>query len=97
MSLHIPVSYTHLDVYKRQDLVDSLKISAFEGHGSTFAVLPDGRVVLDSSSEDMRGVHLSLIHIFLLNGSNKSGASQKLCSCCLRKYCHFEAERIYLY
>ena len=43
--------------YNNKDLVDSLKISAFEGHGSTFAVLPDGRVVLDSSSEDMRGVH----------------------------------------
>ena len=43
--------------YNNRDLVDSLKISAFEGHGSTFAVLPDGRVVLDSSSEDMRGVH----------------------------------------
>ena len=43
--------------YSNKDLVDSLKISAFEGHGSTFAVLPDGRVVLDSSSADMRGVH----------------------------------------
>ena len=43
--------------YNNQDLVDSLKLSAFEGHGSTFAVLPDGRVVLDSSSADMRGVH----------------------------------------
>ncbi len=43
--------------YNNKDLVDSLKISAFDGHGSTFAVLPDGRVVLDSSSEDMRGVH----------------------------------------
>ena len=43
--------------YNNKDLVDSLKISAFEGHGSTFAVLPDGRVVLDSSSADMRGVH----------------------------------------
>ena len=43
--------------YNNSDLVDSLKISAFEGHGSTFAVLPDGRVVLDSSSADMRGVH----------------------------------------
>ena len=43
--------------YNNRDLVDSLKISAFEGHGSTFAVLPDGRVVLDSSSSDMRGVH----------------------------------------
>ena len=43
--------------YNNRDLVDSLKISAFEGHGSTFAVLLDGRVVLDSSSADMRGVH----------------------------------------
>ena len=43
--------------YNNRDLVDSLKISAFEGHGSTFAVLPDSRVVLDSSSADMRGVH----------------------------------------
>ena len=43
--------------YNNRDLVDSLKISAFEGHGGTFAVLPDGRVVLDSSSADMRGVH----------------------------------------
>ena len=43
--------------YNNRDLVDSLKISAFEGHGSTFAVLSDGRVVLDSSSADMRGVH----------------------------------------
>ena len=43
--------------YNNRDLVDSLKISAFEGHGSIFAVLPDGRVVLDSSSADMSGVH----------------------------------------
>ena len=43
--------------YNNKDLVDSLKISAFDGHGSTFAVLPDGRVVLDSSSADMSGVH----------------------------------------
>ena len=43
--------------YNNRDLVDSLKISAFEGHGSTFAVLPDGRVVLDSSSADMSSVH----------------------------------------
>ena len=43
--------------YNNKDLVDSLKISAFEGHGSVFAVLPDGRVVLDSSSADMSGVH----------------------------------------
>ena len=50
-------AYEAIAVTYNKDLVDSLKISAFEGHGSTFAVLPDGRVVLDSSSEDMRGVH----------------------------------------
>ena len=50
--------------YNNRDLVDSLKISAFEGHGRfslnrvyANAVLPDGRVVLDSSSADMSGVH----------------------------------------
>ena len=43
--------------YNNKDLVNSLKISAFEGSGSTFAVLPDGRVVLDSSAADMSGVH----------------------------------------
>ena len=50
-------AYEAIAVTYNKDLVDSLKISAFEGHGSTFAVLPDGRVVLDSSSADMSGVH----------------------------------------
>ena len=59
--------------YNNKDLVDSLKISAFEGHGSTFAVLPDGRVVLDSSSEDMRGVHNILA---MLNNSAGLSAEQ---------------------
>ena len=43
--------------YNNADLVESLKISAFEGSGSTFAVLPDGRVVLDNSAADMSDVH----------------------------------------
>ena len=43
--------------YNNADLVESLKISAFNGSGSTFAVLPDGRVVLDNSSTDMPETH----------------------------------------
>ena len=45
--------------YNNKDLVDSLKISAFEGHGSTFAVLPDGRVVLDSSKDLVDSLKIS--------------------------------------
>ena len=43
--------------YNNADLMESLKISAFNGSGSTFAVLPDGRVVLDNSSADMSETH----------------------------------------
>ena len=39
--------------FNNSDMVEALKISAFGGKASTFAVLPDGRVVVD----------LSLIHI----------------------------------
>ena len=43
--------------YNNSDLVDALKISAFAGQASTFAVLPDGRVVVDNGSEDMQDIH----------------------------------------
>ena len=43
--------------YNNSDLVDALKISAFAGQASTFAVLPDGRVVVDNGSEDMKDIH----------------------------------------
>ena len=43
--------------YNNSDLVDALKVSAFGGRASTFAVLPDGRVVVNSASEDMQNVH----------------------------------------
>ena len=43
--------------YNNADLMESLKISAFNGSGSTFAVLPDGRVVLDNSSADISETH----------------------------------------
>ena len=39
------------------DMVNALKISAFAGQASTFAVLPDGRVVVDNGSEDMQDIH----------------------------------------
>ena len=43
--------------YNNSDLVDALKISAFAGQASTFAALPDGRVVVDNGSEDMKDIH----------------------------------------
>ena len=43
--------------YNNSDLVDALKLSAFAGQASTFAVLPDGRVVVDNGSEDMQDIH----------------------------------------
>ena len=43
--------------YNNSDLVEALKISAFDGQASTFAVLPDGRVVVDNGSEDLPDIH----------------------------------------
>ncbi|MCI7795089.1 MAG: ATP-binding protein [Lachnospiraceae bacterium] len=42
--------------YNNSDLVEALKISAFDGQASTFAVLPDGRVVVDNGSGDMKNI-----------------------------------------
>ncbi|MDD6273460.1 MAG: ATP-binding protein [Clostridiaceae bacterium] len=39
--------------FNNSDMVDALKISAFNGQASTFAILPDGRVVVDNGSQDM--------------------------------------------
>ncbi|MGN0743151.1 MAG: histidine kinase dimerization/phospho-acceptor domain-containing protein, partial [Candidatus Fimadaptatus sp.] len=43
--------------YNNSDLVDALKISAFEGHASTFAILPDGRVVVDNGSGELQHIY----------------------------------------
>ncbi|MGN0626089.1 MAG: ATP-binding protein [Oscillospiraceae bacterium] len=43
--------------YNNSDLVDALKISAFDGRASTFAILPDGRVVVNNGSEDLKDIH----------------------------------------
>ena len=42
--------------FNNSDLVEALRISAFDGQASTFAVLPDGRVVVDNASENMKDV-----------------------------------------
>ena len=43
--------------FNNSDLVDALKISAFGGRASTFAVLTDGRVVVNNASDDLKDVH----------------------------------------
>lgn len=43
--------------FNNADLVEALKISAFDGHSSTYAVLPDGRVVVDNASENMEKIY----------------------------------------
>lgn len=43
--------------YNNSDLVDALRISAFDGKGSTFAVLPDGRITVDNGNEDMNNIY----------------------------------------
>ncbi|MGN0390387.1 MAG: hypothetical protein ACI4L2_06195 [Wujia sp.] len=43
--------------FNNADLVEALKISAFDGNSSTFAVLPDGRVVVDNASENINEFH----------------------------------------
>ena len=43
--------------YNNADLVEALKISTFAGQASTFAVVPDGRIVVDNGSENMEDIH----------------------------------------
>ncbi len=43
--------------FNNSDLVDTLKISTFNGRASTFAILPDGRVVVNNASGELQDVH----------------------------------------
>ena len=43
--------------FNNSDMVETLKISAFDGQASTFAVLPDGRIVMNNGSADLKGIH----------------------------------------
>ena len=54
--------------YNNSDMVEALKISAFNGQASTYAVLPDGRIAVDNSSEAMDSVH----NLFVLLEESKS-------------------------
>ena len=42
--------------FNNSDMVEALQISAFDGQAGTFAVLPDGRVVVDNGSADMQNI-----------------------------------------
>ena len=56
--------------------METLEISAFDRQASTFAVLPDGRVALDNSSEDMRGIH----NILALLGESDNVSKARIAS-----------------
>lgn len=43
--------------YNNSDLVKALKTTSFDGQAGTYAVLGDGRVVLDNSSENIKNIH----------------------------------------
>ena len=43
--------------YNNSDLVKALKTTSFDGKAGTYAVLNDGRVVLDNGSENMQSIH----------------------------------------
>ena len=43
--------------YNNSDLVEALKISTFNGQASTFAILTDGRIVVDNGSENLKDIH----------------------------------------
>ena len=57
-----PCSYRGFDyeaiaiTFNNSDMVKALQTSAFAGQASTYAVLPDGRVVVDNGSEDMKNI-----------------------------------------
>ena len=61
--------------FNNSDLVDALKVSAFGGQASTFAVLPDGRVVVNNANGEIQTIH----NIFaLLEQSERTTEEQLL-------------------
>ena len=46
-----------LPLYENSDIVDLLDISAFDGNAQSFIIHPDGRVVVDHSSETWGDVY----------------------------------------
>ena len=62
--------------FNNSDLTEALKISAFDGQASTFAALPDGRIVMDSSSQEMESIH----NIFALLEKSESLSKEDIVS-----------------
>ena len=60
--------------FNNSDLVNALKVSAFGGQASTLAVLPDGRVVVNNASEDIRNIH----NFFALLEKSESTTEEQL-------------------
>ena len=60
--------------YNNSDLVDTLKISAFGGKAGSFAVLPDGRVVVDNGSDELQNIH----NFFALLEKSKNVTDEKI-------------------
>ena len=60
--------------FNNSDLVNALKVSAFGGQASTLAVLPDGRVVVNNASEDIRDTH----NFFALLEKSESTTEEQL-------------------
>ena len=58
--------------FNNSDMMEALKISAFGGHASTFAILPDGRVVMDNAAQDMEKVRNVLAML-----KQKAGMSER--------------------
>ncbi|MGN1367493.1 MAG: ATP-binding protein, partial [Aristaeellaceae bacterium] len=50
--------------YNNSDLVEAMKVSAFNGQAGTFAALPDGRIVVDNGAEGRKNIS----NIFALLG-----------------------------
>ncbi|MGN0663360.1 MAG: response regulator [Faecalibacterium sp.] len=58
-----PSSYDGFDYeavaisFNNSDLVNALEISAFDGRSSSYVVYPDGRVMVENSSGEVRSIH----------------------------------------
>lgn len=60
--------------YNNSDLVEALKISAFGGKAGTFAILPDGRIVVNNGSEELNDIH----NVFALLEKSKNITDEKV-------------------
>ena len=62
--------------YTNDDLVNALKVSAFDNRASTFAIMADGRVVVDNSGEGLGGIHNLLAFLKECDGFDESAVAR---------------------